>query len=394
MKRSVDVASVFRTYGDAYRRAHHGSISLRHLRAMRAIELCRTAALGGHVDACDHCGYLRISYNSCRNRHCPQCQYLTKERWLETRKEEILPIPYVHLIFTLPEQLRPVALRNQKILYTILFKAGTEAVKKIALNPKHLGAEIGCIAILHTWTQTLIDHPHIHCMVTGGGLSPDGKQWIAAQGKYFLPVKVLSRLFRGKFLHYLRQSYESNNLVFPGMIGHLKESTHFRALLNGLYNQEWVVYCKEPFRGTRQILHYFGRYTHRVAIANDRLVAISDNTVTFRYRDSKERKRTKLVTLDADEFIRRFLLHILPDGFTKIRYYGFLSNRNKKKLIAQCRVLLGVPKKDKERNKLHEGWEEMLLRITGTDVRICPQCRQGTMVLLETLVPRFGRWPP
>jgi len=394
MGRSVDVAAVFRAHGEAYRRRRHGSLPLRHLRAMHAIERCRTAEMGGHVDACDHCGHLRISYNSCRNRHCPRCQYLTKERWLEARKAEVLPVPYVHLVFTLPEALRPLALRNQKVIYTILFRAVSETVKEIAGNPKHLGAKIGCIAILHTWSQTLIDHPHIHCIVTGGGLSPEGDRWIGAQEAYFLPDKVLSRLFRSKFLHYLREVYESGKLTFPGTIAHLEERDHFQRLLTDLYQKEWVVYCKEPFRDPQQVLHYLGRYTHRVAIANDRLIKLDDKRVTFRYRDSKEKNRTKLMTLDADEFIRRFLLHILPDGFTKIRYYGLLSNRNRKRLIAQCRNLLGVPQKEQQEHTPKEGWEETLLRITGIDVRICPKCRQGTMVLVETLLPRFGRWPP
>jgi len=394
MRQSVEVASVFRNCGYDYRKTHHGSIPPRQLRAMHAIEICRSAELGGHVDACDTCGFVRVSYNSCRNRHCPKCQYLTKEKWLEARKEDLLPIPYVHIVFTIPETLRPLALRNQKVLYTLLFKAVSETVKKSALNPKHLGAKIGCIAILHTWSQTLIDHSHIHCIVTGGGLSPDGKQWIAAKGKYFLPVKVLSRLFRGKFLHYLKKAYKSKKLAFPGTIEHLQERGHFYKLLNELYRQEWVVFSKKPFRDTSHVFNYLGRYTHRVAISNDRLVGMEDNRVTFRYRDSKRDNAKRLMTLDANEFIRRFLMHILPDGFTKIRYYGLLSNRNKKRQISHCRKLLGMPDTVIPKDKGKAGWEETLLRITGIDVRICPRCKKGTMVLIKTLLPHFGRWPP
>ncbi|RLB28537.1 MAG: IS91 family transposase [Deltaproteobacteria bacterium] len=392
MRGFLEVADVFRAYGPAYRQAHE--MPLRHLRAMRAIENCRTAALGGHVDQCDHCGALRISYNSCRNRHCPKCQCLDKERWLDARKEDLLPIVYFHPVFTLPEALRPLALRNQAELYSLLFRAAPETLKELTENPKHLGAEVGFIAVLHTWTQTLMDHPHLHCIVTGGGLSPDGKTWISCKGDFFLPVKVLSRLFRGKFLAYLKEAYEKGNLVFPGKIAPLKEKAAFDRLLKDLYAQEWVVYCKPPFGSAEMVMDYLGRYTHRVAISNDRLVKLENNRVTFRYRDRNDNDTVKLMTLDASEFIRRFLLHILPDGFVKIRHYGILSNRNRKCKLAVCKSLFGLKCRDGNTEKHREPWVDLLTRITGTDPRVCPCCGKGKMVLKEVLNPSALPLPP
>jgi len=316
MRGFPEVADIFRCYGPEYRKDHE--MPLRHLRAMRAIEICRTARLGGHVEQCDHCGHLRISYNSCRNRHCPKCQCLDKERWLEARKKDLLATEYFHIVFTIPETLRSLALRNQKVLYNILFKAASESIKELAKDPNYLGAEVGFIAILHTWSQTLTDHPHLHCIVTGGGLSADGKKWIPCKNSFFIPVKVLSELFRGKFLGYLKEAKENKKLIFPGQISHLKEDRSFKAMLNTLYDQHWVVYCKPPFSNAETVLEYLGRYTHRVAVSNDRLIKIEGKQVTFQYRDRKENDRVKLMTLNASEFIRRFLLHILPDGFVKI----------------------------------------------------------------------------
>lgn len=277
MKRSLEVADIFRTFGPAYREVHGYEMPARHLRVMRAIEVCRTAELGGHVDECDHCGEVRISYNSCRNRHCPKCQSLEKERWLEARKKDLLPTCYFHLVFTLPEELRPWALRNQKVIYNLLFKSVSETLAELAKNPKYLGAQIGFIAILHTWSQTLLDHPHIHCIVTGGGLSEDGKQWASFRKGFFIPVKVLSRLFRGKFLDYLRKAYDAGQLVFPGKIDKLKKEPDFKKLLTELYHQEWVVYCKPPFKSAENVIDYLGRYTHRVALSNDRMVKLEGN---------------------------------------------------------------------------------------------------------------------
>ena len=392
MGRFVEVADIFRSHGLAYRQTHE--MSVRHLRAMRAIEVCRTAQLGGHVDECDHCGRLRISYNSCRNRHCPKCQGLDKERWVEARKKDLLPTGYFHLVFTLPEGVKPLALRNQRVVYSILFKAASESIKELTEDPKHLGAEVGFIAVLHTWSQTLMDHPHLHCIVTAGGLSLDGKRWIPCKGEFFLPVKVISRLFRGKFLSYLKEACEKGKLVFPGKIVSLKEKSAFNALFKDLYSQEWVVYCKAPFRSAERVMDYLGRYTHRVAISNERVVKLENDRVTFRYRDRSDNDTVKLMTLDASEFIRRFLLHILPDGFVKIRHYGVLSNRNRKSKLALCKRLLGVQCQNESYEKQRESWQDLLTRITGTDPKICPYCGKGKMVLKEILTPSAFPMPP
>jgi hypothetical protein len=387
-----EVADVFRAHGPAYRQSHE--MSLRHLRAMRAIEICRTAVLGGHVDECDHCGALKISYNSCRNRHCPKCQCLDKERWLEARKTDLLPTRYFHVVFTLPESLRPLALRNQDVIYSILFRAASQTLREVTQDPKHLGAEVGFIAVLHTWSQTLMDHPHLHCIVTGGGLSLDGKRWIRCKRKFFIPVKVLSRVFRGKFLAYLKELREKGRLSFPGHIAPLKEHHAFKSLLTSLYGQEWVVYCKPPFHNVERVIDYLGRYTHRVAISNNRLVTLEGDRLSFRYRDRHDNDTIKLMTLEASEFIRRFLLHILPDGFVKIRHYGILSTRNRKSKLARCMALLGVHHRDQEQEKHRMPWEDLLEQITGVDPRTCPYCGKGKMVLKEVLDPAALPLPP
>ena len=325
MKRSVEVADIFRAYGPLYRETHR--LPTRHLRAMRAIEICRTADLGGHKYRCDACGDLSISYNSCRNRHCPKCQSLDKERWLEARKKEVLPTHYFHVVFTILESLRPVCLRNQTVVYNILFKAVSETLKKVSKDPKRIGAEIGFVAVLHTWSQTLMDHPHIHCIVPGGGLSPDGKKWIASKPDFFIHVKVLSQVFRAKFHDYLKQAYEAGKLRFDGDIKLLKEKRKFKELLNSHFHQDWHVYCKPPFKSPEKVIEYLGRYTHRVAISNDRIIKFEDDQVTIKYRDYSDGDKIKEMPLAATEFIRRFLLHILPDQFFKILQRDSLSLR-------------------------------------------------------------------
>jgi len=385
MRRFLEVADVFRAFGPAYREAHE--LPLRHLRVMRAIEICRTADLGGHLDQCDHCGTIRISYNSCRNRHCPKCQCLEKERWLEAREKDLLPTPYFHVVFTLPEGLRPLALRNQKVLYNLLFKAVSETLTELARDSKHLEAEIGFMAILHTWSQTLIDHPHLHCLVTGGGLSLDGKRWLRSKKDFFIPVKVLSCLFRGKFLDGLKREYEAGELRFPGQIEGLKEASVFTRFLTNLYHQPWVVYCKPPLKRPEKVVDYLGRYTHRVALSNDRLIKMEDNRVTFRWRDSADNNKIKLLTLEAFEFIRRFLLHVLPEQFVKIRYYGILSHRSRKGKLLRCKKLLGVLIPEESKEVLKETWQDLLTRITGVDPRVCPYCGKGKMIQRETLPP-------
>ncbi len=385
MKRSLEVADIFRAFGPAYREAYPMPVG--HLRAMRAIEICRTAELGGHLDQCNHCGTIRISYNSCRNRHCPKCQYLEKERWLEARERDVLPIPYFHMVFTLPDELRPLALRNQKVLYSLLFKAVSETLTELARDSKHLGAEIGVMAILHTWSQTLIDHPHLHCLVTGGGLSLDAKRWIASKKDFFIPVSVLSRLFRGKFLDGLKKLHEAGELESPGQIEPLKEIPAFKRLLTNLYHQEWVVYCRPPLKNPQKVIDYLGRYTHRVALSNDRLVKLEGTQVTFRWRDSADNNKIKLLTLEAFEFIRRFLLHVLPIHFVKIRYYGILSHRSRKGKLLPCKKLLGMLIPEQSKEVLKETWQDLLTRITGIDPRVCPYCGKGKMIQRETLPP-------
>jgi hypothetical protein len=384
MKQSLEVADIFRAFGPAYREVHGHEMPVRHLRAMRAIESCRSAELGGHVDQCDQCGALRISYNSCRNRHCPKCQSLEKERWLEARQRDLLPSYYFHLVFTLPEGLRPLALRNQKVVYNLLFQSVSETLTQLAKDPKHLGAEIGFMALLHTWSQTLIDHPHLHCLVPGGGLSPDRKRWVSSREDFFLPVKVLSTLFRGKFLDGLKKAYEAGELTFVGQIEALKEASAFKQFLKNLYDQNWVVYCKPPLRNPEKVMDYLGRYTHRVALSNDRLVKIEGSQVTFRWRDSADGNKIKWITLEAFEFIRRFLLHVLPDQFVKIRYYGILSHRNRKRKLLLCKKLLGILT-GKEPEVPKETWEDLLTRITGIDPRVCPHCGRGKMIQREIL---------
>jgi hypothetical protein len=390
MARSIEVADIFRAYGPLYRKNH--KLPVRYLRVMRAIEICRTSELGGHKYKCDTCGSFQISYNSCRNRHCPKCQGLDKERWLEARKKEVLPTHYFHAVFTLPENLRPLSLRNQKVSYNILFKAVAETLKKLSKDPKHIGAEIGFISVLHTWSQTLIDHPHIHCIIPGGGLSSDGKKWISCKRDFFIHVKVLSRVFKGKYLAYLKHAYEKGKLSFDGQISSLGKRDHFRKLLKDLYNQDWHVYCKPPFKDPEKVIEYLGRYTHRVAISNDRIVKLEDDQVTITYRDYSDGDKIKYMSLEVFEFIRRFLLHVLPDQFFKIRYFGILSARNRKTKLLKCKELLGSKIKETEEQRLT--WQELLEKVTGIDPTLCPRCKKGRLFLFEVIDPVQGRSPP
>jgi len=312
---------------------------------------------------------------------------LEKERWLEAREKDLLPTPYFHVVFTLPEELRLLALRNQKVLYSLLFKAVSETLTELARDSKHLGAEIGFLAILHTWSQTLIDHPHLHCLVTGGGLSLDGKRWIASKKDFFIPVSVLSCLFRGKFLDGLKKRHEAGELQFPGQIEELKETPAFKRFLTNLYHQEWVVYCRPPLKNPQKVIDYLGRYTHRVALSNDRLVKLEGTKVTFRWRDSADNHKIKWLTLEAFEFIRRFLLHVLPTQFVKIRYYGILSHRSRKGKLLRCKTLLGMLIPEQSKEVLKETWQDLLTRITGIDPRVCPYCGKGKMIQRETLLP-------
>ena len=384
---SVEVGDILRKYGQSYRDSH--KLPLSSLKAMSAIENCRSAVLGGHIDQCDSCGHTRISYNSCRNRHCPKCQSLAKERWLEARKDELLPVSYFHSVLTIPSELNALALINQKEIYDILFKSGTDTLRELGGDPKHLGAEIGIIAILHTWGQNLMNHPHLHCIVPCGGLSEDGNMWLfprksTKKKAFFVHVNVISDLFKKKFLSYFKKLYLSDKLKFVGKITYLGNDHEFKKLCDDLYEKKWITYIKSPFGGPEQVLEYLGRYTHRVAISNNRILKLEDGKVTFHYRDYQDGNKTKVMELKVFEFIRRFLLHVLPCKYFKIRYYGLFSNRNRKKKIEISKKVLGVTK-EKEKARKPESWEELLLRLTGVDPRVCPICGEGVMVRKEEL---------
>jgi len=385
-----EVADIFRQHGPVYRESH--KLPRNHLRVMGAIEACRTAALGGHKDKCDQCGHLEISYNSCRNRHCPKCQTLRKEKWIEARSEDLLPIEYFHVVFTIPAELNPLVSMNRKVMYDLLFRSVSETLIELADDPKHLGAKIGVISILHTWGQNLMDHPHIHCIVTGGGLSSNGNRWIPCRKGFFLPVTVMSALFSGKFLDHLKHGFKKGALVFDGAISHLKEPGTFESFRRHLYHKKWVVYCKPPFGGPKGVLQYLGRYTHRIAISNNRILNIQDGRVSFLWRDYADDNRQKTMLLPSDEFIRRFLLHVLPERYVRIRHFGLLANRNRKGNIAACHKMLG--RKNVTKEKRLETWQEQLLRICGIDVSVCPLCRKGKMCRIERLLPVRCKSPP
>jgi hypothetical protein len=380
-----EVADIFRQHGPAYRQSHR--LPRNHWRVMRAIEVCRTATLGGHKDQCDQCGHLEISYNSCRNRHCPKCQTLRKEQWIEARGEDLLPIEYFHVVFTIPSELNPLVLMNQKVLYDLLFRSAAETLAELAQTPKHLGATVGVVGILHTWGQNLMGHPHLHCIVTGGGLSPDGNRWVSSRKGFFLPVKVLSALFRGKFLDLLNNLFKKGGLLFPDRLGLLKNPKNFEAFKRPLYRKKWVVYCKPPFDGPKGVLQYLGRYTHRIAISNNRILTLRDGQVSFLWRDYADHNHQKTMTLQTDEFIRRFLLHVLPARFVRIRHFGLLANRNRKDNIALCRKILGGGKTVVKEKVRPETWQEQLFRICGMDLTLCPVCQKGKMYKVALLLP-------
>ena len=337
---ALEVADVFRRHGEAFRHAHAGHLGRVERRVMGAITACRTAALGGHVEQCDDCGATRIAYNSCRNRHCPKCQGAARVAWLADRQAELLPVPYFHVVFTLPTSAGQIAFQNKAIVYAILFRTAAETLTTIGADPKHLGAQLGITAVLHTWGQTLQHHPHIHCLVTGGGPSLDRSRWVACGARFFLPVRVLSRLFRRLFLQALQTAFDSGKLHFFGTLAGFAEPNAFTKHLDKLRRIDWVVYAKPPFAGPERVLAYLARYTHRVAIANSRLLSLDDHNVRFSWKDYRQNGQSKVMTLGVGEFIRRFLLHTLPDGFHRIRHYGFLANGERSTKIELCRHLL------------------------------------------------------
>jgi hypothetical protein len=379
MSAGLEVADVFRRHGDAYRRAHDGHLGRVERRVMSAIALCRTAALGGHTEVCSECGLVRCAYNSCRNRHCPKCQGQARAEWLAARRAELLPVPYFHVVFTLPAPAAEIAFQNKETVYAILFRTAAAALHTIAADPKHLGAEIGLVAVLHTWGQNLHHHPHVHCVVPGGGPSRDGTRWIACRPGFFLPVRVLSRLFNRLFLAALRAAFEADHLRFFGELAALAEPAAFARRLRELRRLAWVVYAKPPFGGPEQVLAYLGRYTHRVAIANSRLISLTDTAVAFRWKDYRHHGKSKVMTLDAHEFIRRFLLHTLPDGFRRVRHYGFLANGQRAAELTRCRILLDVPAPAPTITPADEA-------VSTPSFGRCPCCG-GAMIALDTLPP-------
>jgi hypothetical protein len=374
---ALDVADIFRVHGPAWRLAQAGHLSLGQLKVMSAIEACRTAELGGHVERCEDCDHVRIAYNSCRNRHCPKCQGAAAQRWLEAREAELLPLAYYHVVFTVPAQIGDIAFQNKAVVYGILFKAASEALLTIAADPKHLGARIGLTAVLHTWGSALTHHPHVHCIVPGGGLSPDGQSWVSCRPRFFLPVRVLSRLFRRLFLDRLAAVHAEGRLMFFGESAGLADRAAFTARIAPLRRAEWVVYAKRPFAGPESVLAYLARYTHRVAISDSRLVSMDDKGVTFRWKDYRQdgSARRKLMTLAPSEFIRRFLIHVLPTGFHRIRHYGLFANPARAANLAKARALLQAPPPAPADTSADP-------EVTAKPANACPCCG-GRMLLIE-----------
>lgn len=370
------------THGDNYIKSKRLSSNI--LRALSAIQYCKTASLDGHIYECDECGETTIAYNSCRNRHCPKCQTYAKELWIYERSKSLLPTHYFHMVFTVPEQLNSLILFNQKELYSILFSSVSETLLELAKDKKYLHADIGFTTVLHTWGQNLMNHPHIHCIVPGGGLSLDKSKWIKSKQKFFIPVKVLSRKFRGKFLYYLNKLYLDNKLLFPESISALSSRNIFNEFKDSLYKKEWIVCSKAPFKSAAYVVQYLGRYTHRVAISDNRIIKVDNKNVVFKWRDYKDKNKEKMMTLKADKFIRRFTMHILPDRFVKIRHYGILGNRNKKLKFKRCLEIFRVKPRDDE--KLSSA--ELFFKLTGIKIGMCKICEKGNLIEKGVLMPR------
>ena len=377
----LEVADIFHLYGEDYRR--NNPLSYEQKKVMHHIEVCRTAELGGHVEHCDQCDFERIAYNSCRDRHCPKCQTFTKEQWLNDRKSELLPCGYFHFVFTLPHDLNPIILCNKQVTLQILFSAVNETLQAFAKDPQwRLEGQLGFISVLHTWSQTLMDHFHLHCLVPAGAFSFAKDGWIPAKDSFLFRIDSLAKEFRNRYLRAIRTAYLKEKLIFPGNTAEFGEKQTFEQLIESLSEVKWIAYVKSPFAGPEQVLEYLGRYTHRVAISNNRIVAIDNGKVTFTYRD-REKNETKAMTIGADEFIRRFLLHILPKSFMKIRYFGFLANKNKKQAIPILRKLINPDAKLPE--KVKETVQEMMLRVTGNDITCCPKFKKGRMIIIKNL---------
>jgi hypothetical protein len=384
----LELADIVRAHGAAYEQAH--VLCRAQRRALRAIATCRTAALGGHRAVCGACGAERITYNSCRNRHCPKCQRVPTERWLVARRREVLPIPYFHVVFTLPHELNPLAQSHPRLIYRLLFQAASSTLLRFGHDPRHLGGTLGVIAVLHTWGQNLGQHVHVHCLVTGGALAADGSRWLPARPGFLFPVRALTKVFRGRYLAGLQHAFARGELHLTGSLAPWAEPAAFATWLTVLRHHAWVVYCQPPFAGPAGVLAYLGRYTHRVALSNDRLVALDGHRVRFRWRDYADGDRLKVMELDAAEFLRRFLLHVVPDGFVRIRHFGLLANRHRAANVARCRTLLAqTPLPPREPP---ESVRAIMLRVTGIDIAHCPICHGGTLQPVERLQPIPASW--
>lgn len=377
-----EVAEIIRTHGKSFIEKNRSWLTWLQVRVLFAIEHCRTAALGGHLDRCCQCGHEATCFNSCRSRHCPKCQTNARNRWLAERDKELLPVKYVHVVFTIPHELSWLALQNKKVVYDLLFRASAATLLEIAADPKHLGAHIGFLSVLHTWGQNLQHHPHVHCVIPSGGLSPDYERWIHPRYAFFLPVKALSRVFRGKFIAGLEHAFQQGKLRFPGSLKSLDTTTAFHAFLRILFRQDWVVYAKRPFGGPQHVLQYLARYTHRVAISNHRIIQVADGNVTFRWKDYAHKGKQKLMTVTAAEFLRRFLLHTLPRGFVRIRFCGFLANRRRGACLPLCQALLRM---DPPRAA------PIAAASPGPCVWLCPCCG-SPMIVIEKLTAQQIRW--
>jgi hypothetical protein len=384
----IEVADILRAAGATFLQEHRGYLSGAQLRAMNDLPACRTAALGGHVDACNACGEVQVSYNSCRNRHCPKCQGSARAKWLAARQAELLPVPYFHIVFTLPDTLAPLALQNPRVMYGILFRAASQALLELAADRKYLGAKIGLLAVLHTWGQNLMHHPHVHCVVPAGGISSDGERWIATKNNdFFLPVRVLSRVFRGKLIDMTKRAFAAGELSFHDRLAHCAQPAAFEHLLNVAVRKDWIVYAKRPFGGPEVVLKYLARYTHRV---NQRLLACDGKRVTFRWKDYAAAGAQKTMTLSTDEFIRRFLLHVLPSGLVRIRHYGWMANRGRSEKLVLCRRLLGVVEQQPVEENLNTENSPSTDQPTcepPPTAPLCPACRSGRMLRIDSMQP-------
>jgi hypothetical protein len=380
MENKITLADILRVGLDEYL-GRYGPLPHHHYKVINAMLACKTDKLGAHVFQCPECDYQKIAYNSCRNRHCPACQAISSARWTQRRAHDVLPVKYFHIVFTIPGEINPVALQNKKAFYNLLFKAGSETLRELAGSRKWLGADIGFFAVLHTWGQNLLDHPHIHCVVPGGGLSQDKRRWKPCRKNYLFPVKVMSRLFRGKFLAYLKEAIQAGTLTFQGQLDYLNQADNRQSLVSGLYAKEWVVYAKPPFNTPLQVIKYLSRYTHKIAISNRRIIGLSNGKVTFTWKDYRNQNKRKFMTLEKSEFIRRFMLHVLPSGFMRIRYFGILGNRIKSKMVALGRKLLG---------NISQMAETVLLDTIKIPLLVCPHCKKGVLTFRPLIA---GVWP-